>query len=309
MKIPIVAVVGSTASGKTALGIEIAKRFNGEVVSCDSMQIYKNLDIGTAKPSKEEMQGIAHHMLDIAEPDENFSVGRFCTAAHKVIEEIHARGKLPVLVGGTGLYIDNIVFETKFCAPPRDEKLSEELLCYAKEHSNEALFALLQKEDPEAAKKLHPNDLKRVIRAIETVRTSKKTRAQLDLESRSGPSKYNCLYLAIDMERETLYSRINRRVDIMLEQGLEKETLKYIYPMRKKGVTALQAIGYKEMLWYLEGKCTYGEMKNLLARNTRRYAKRQLTWFRANKSIHWLPQAEAIDEASLLITEMKGAFI
>lgn len=306
MKIPIVAVVGATASGKTALGIEIAKRFDGEVVSCDSMQIYKNLDIGTAKPTKDEMQGIVHHMLDIAEPDENFSVGKFCMAAHKVIEEIHSRGKLPVLVGGTGLYIDNIVFETKFGAAPRDEKLSEDLLCYAKENSNEALFAILQKEDPEAAKKLHPNDLKRVIRAIETVRTSRKTRSQLDFESRSSPSKYDCLYLAIDMEREILYSRINARVDIMLSQELEKETLKYVYPLRKKSLTALQAIGYKEMLWYLEGKCTYGEMKNLLARNTRRYAKRQLTWFRANKNIHWLPQMTAVNEASRLITNMKG---
>ena len=300
-KTPLVIVTGATASGKTALGIELAKHFNGEVVSCDSMQIYKNLDIGTAKPDKEEMQGIVHHMIDIIPPTEEFSVERYCKMAGEVIADIHSRGKLPIMVGGTGLYVDNTVMGTVFNAPKRDEALSESLLQIAEEQGNEALFALLLKEDPEIAQKLHPNDTKRVIRAIETVRTTGKTRSELDNSSRPSSSPYNYVYIAIDMERETLYRRIEKRVDLMLENGLLDEVKSYIIPVREEMSTALMAIGYREVLWYFDGLCTYDEMVSLLKRNTRRYAKRQLTWLRRNNEVNWLDYTDAFNQAKELI--------
>ena len=176
-KIPLVIVAGATASGKTGLGIALAEKFDGEVISCDSMQVYKNLSIGTAKPTKEETGNIPHHMIDVAEPWEEFSVERYCSMAHGIIRDIHNRGKLPIMVGGTGLYADNTVYATTFSAPKRDDKLSHELIRYAEENGNEALFEILLAEDPEAAKILHPNDIKRVVRAIETVRTTGKTRS------------------------------------------------------------------------------------------------------------------------------------
>ena len=302
-KIPIIAVVGATASGKTSLGIELAKKLSGEVVSCDSMQIYRGLDIATAKPTKEEMQGVVHHLIDIIDPSESFSVGQFCTLAHSVIEDIHARGKMPILVGGTGLYVDNTVMKTTFSAPPRDEKLSAELLEFSKTHGNDALYEILLKEDEGAAKKLHPNDVKRVIRAIETVRTTGKTRAQIDSESRDKEDFYDCLWLAIDMERSVLYERINRRVDIMLDMGLLEETKEKVYPIKNTNSTALQAIGYREMLMHLDGLCTFDEAVELLKRNTRRYAKRQLTWFSANKNIKWLAKENALEQALNLINK------
>ncbi len=299
-KIPIVAVVGATASGKTALGIELAKELSGEIVSCDSMQIYRGLDIATAKPTKEEMQGIKHHLIDIIDPTQNFSVGQFCEMAHAVIEDIHARGKTPILVGGTGLYVDNTVMKTTFSAPARDEKLSNELLEFSQIHGNKALYEILLKEDEGAAQKLHPNDVKRVVRAIETVRTTGKTRAQIDSESRNKEDFYDCIWLAIDMERSTLYERINKRVDIMLDMGLLEETREKVYPIKNTNATALQAIGYREMLMHLDGLCTYNEAVELLKRNTRRYAKRQLTWFSANKNIHWLAKENALEQALYL---------
>lgn len=302
MKIPIVAVCGATASGKTALGIYIAQKFNGEIISCDSMQIYKGLDIGTAKPSKEEMCGIVHHMIDVISPEEDYSVGEFCSAAHALIKDITKRNKLPVLVGGTGLYMDNTVNNTVFVAPKRDENITRELMEIAEKEGCDALYEILLREDPVQAGKLHKNDVKRVSRAIETVRTSGKTRMELDEESRNE-SPYDCLWLAIDMERELLYDRINRRVDKMLSEGLIEETVKEIFPKRKSLGTAMQAIGYKEIVWFLEGKCTMKEAGELLKRNTRRYAKRQLTWLRRNKEINWIKFENAREEAVRLIEE------
>lgn len=301
-KIPLVIVAGATASGKTSLGIELAKRFDGEIVSCDSMQIYKNLDIGTAKPALKEMQGIVHHMIDIAEPWEDFSVEKYCTRAHKVIEDIYLRGKLPIMVGGTGLYADNTVFATNFSAPKRDEALCAELCNFAEENGNAALFEILMEEDPEAAEALHPNDIKRVIRAIETKRVTGKSRSELDSVSRPSESPYNYLYLAIDMDRNTLYNRIEKRVDIMLEEGLLNEVKTYVLPHLHKMSTAAVAIGYREAIWYFKGLCTFQEMTELLKRNTRRYAKRQLTWLRKNKEINWLDSENALSLAAELIT-------
>lgn len=267
------------------------------------MQIYKNLDIGTAKPTQMEMQGVVHHMIDIVSPTEEFSVERYCTLAAEIIKDIHSRKKLPIMVGGTGLYIDNTVLATSFCAPKRDEELSKKLLDFAEKNSNQALYEILLKEDPIAAKKLHPNDVKRVIRAIETVRTTGKTRSEIDKESRPQESPYDYIYMAIDMDRAVLYERIDRRVDIMLEDGLLREVKKHILPYRKNMSTALAAIGYRETLWYMDGLCTYEEMVSLLKRNTRRYAKRQLTWFRKNEKINWLSYNTAKREAATLIKE------
>jgi len=302
-KIPLVIVAGATASGKTGLGIKLAQKFNGEVISCDSMQIYKNLSIGTAKPTKEEMGDIPHHMIDVAEPWEEFSVERYCTMAHDIIRDIHSRGKLPIMVGGTGLYADNTVFATTFSAPKRDEKISSELTRYAEENGNDALFEILLAEDPEAAKNLHPNDVKRVVRAIETVRTTGKTRSQLDRESRPEESPYDYIYLAIDMDREQLYGRIEKRVDIMLQEGLLDEVKEYILPNLKDMSTAAAAIGYRETVWYFNGLCTYNEMVSLLKRNTRRYAKRQLTWLRKNKEVNWLDFNDSFNQATELINK------
>lgn len=299
----IVAVVGATASGKTALGIQIARAFNGEVVSCDSMQIYKGLDIGTAKPDSSELSAVVHHMIDIVPPTEEYSVERFCAQARECIDDIISRGKLPVLVGGTGLYTDNLIYGTSFSAPVRDEALTAELEAFAKENGNDELFKILEKEDPEKAKTLHPNDVKRVIRAIETVRTTGKTRAELDGESRPSESPYDCLWFMIDMDRDILYKRIDTRVDIMMKNGLVEETIREVYPKRDKMKTALQAIGYKEVMWYLDGLCTLEEATELLKRNTRRYAKRQLTWLRRNNSINRLLSDDAFNQAEKIIKE------
>ena len=300
-KIPLVIIAGATASGKTSLGIELAKRFSGEVISCDSMQIYKNLDIGTAKPTKEEMDGVVHHMIDVADPTEAFSVERYCTMAHEIIRDIYSRGHLPIMVGGTGLYADNTVYGTTFSAPERNDALSNELLEYAQVYGNEALFKILEKEDPEKAKALHPNDVKRVIRAIETKRTTGKTRDELDRLSRPDESPYDYIYIAIDMDRTLLYERIEKRVDIMLKGGLLEEVKKYLLPKLSKMSTAAAAIGYREAVWYFKGLCTYEEMVDLLKRNTRRYAKRQLTWFRRNPDINQLAFNSLPEEAAELI--------
>ncbi len=302
-KIPLVVVAGATASGKTSLSIELAEEFGGEVVSCDSMQIYKNLDIGTAKPTKEEMGAIPHHMLNVAEPWEDFSVERYCSMAHGIIKDIHARNKLPILAGGTGLYRDNTIYATSFSAPKRDEELSLELSRYAEENGNDALFEILKEEDPDAAEKLHPNDVKRVIRAIETKRTTGMTRSEIDLESRPEESPYDYLYLAIDMPRDVLYERIEKRTLLMLEDGLLEEVKTHILPDLKRLTTSAMAIGYREVVWYFKGLATYDEMVLLLKRNTRRYAKRQLTWLRNNKDVIWLSYKNFLPEARRLINE------
>ena len=304
-KIPLVVVAGATASGKTSLSIELARKFDGEVISCDSMQIYKNLDIGTAKPTKEEMGTIPHHLLDVAEPWEDFSVERYCALAHEVVRDVSSRGKLPILAGGTGLYRDNTIYATSFSAPKRDEALSGELMRFAEENGNEALFEILKKEDPVASEKLHPNDVKRVIRAIETKRTTGQTRHEIDEKSRPDESPYNFVYLAIDMPRDILYERIEKRVDIMLEDGLLDEVKAHILPNLSKMSTAAMAIGYREVMWYYKGLCTYDEMVALLKRNTRRYAKRQLTWLRNNPDVKFIDYKNFLQHAESLIKEAR----
>lgn len=286
-KIPLVVVAGPTASGKTAAAIHICKKFDGEVVSADSMQIYKYLSVGTAKPDEAEKKGIPHHLMDFLEPSQPFSVAEYVKLAKEAIADIHSRGKLPVLVGGTGLYIDSLVSNIQFSDSDSDPKLREQLHQYAAEKGNEALWKLLEEKDQQAAADIHPNNVGRVVRAIEMIETTGKTKTEQLEESRREPSPYHVLYLALNYrDRQTLYDRINLRVHIMLEQGLEQEARW----LQEHGYapTAAQAIGYKEMFGYLNGEETLEQAIEKIQQGSRRYAKRQLTWFRRNEAVQWL---------------------
>lgn len=286
-KIPLLCIVGPTASGKTGLSVELAKRHNGEIVSCDSMQIYKGMDIATAKVTSEEACGIPHHLIDFLDVGENFSVSDYVNLAHKVIEEIHSRDKLPVLVGGTGLYYSSLVGNITFS----DEKINEDLRAelnarYECEGGGELLKELAE-FDPKMAETLHPNNRKRIIRAIEIYRNTGVTMSEQLARSREIPSPYNCLTICLMYkDRQKLYDRINLRVDKMLEVGLLEEARDF-YSLNT-GKTASAAIGIKEFKPYFDGMCTLEEATEKLKRETRRYAKRQLTWFRKCENIKYL---------------------
>ncbi len=286
MQNKIIAVAGPTASGKTALAVEIAKAVGGEIVSCDSMQIYKGLSIGTAKPDADEMQGIPHQMLDFVEPERRYSVADFVEDARACIDDILRRGKIPVIAGGTGLYMDSVLNNISFADFDSDPNFREEMQRKAETEGNDAVHALLQKADPEAAEKIHPNNVRRVIRALEVCKVTGKTFTQVNLES-VRDAVYDALIIGIDRDREQLYERINLRVDIMLEKGLLAE----VKELWEKGIgadtTAMQAIGYKELIQYLEGRCSYDDAVEKIKMESRRYAKRQLTWFRRNPDIVW----------------------
>lgn len=286
-KIPLIAVVGPTASGKTSLAVEICKRYNAEAVSCDSMQIYKGMDIATAKPTAEEMQGIPHHLIGFVEPDEPFSVAKYCETAKNVIYDITGRGKRAVLVGGTGLYYSSLTDNIEFLPEETDFEYREFLKKRAGEEGAQALLDELYSVDPEAAKKLHINNLGRIIRALEIHHTTGKTKTLQNEESRKTPSPFKTTAICLDArDRQFLYDRINRRVDIMLENGLLEEAKAFFdSPL---GRTARQAIGYKELDPYFCGEKTLDECIENLKMQTRRYAKRQLTWFRRDEKIKFL---------------------
>lgn len=286
-KIRILALVGPTASGKTALSIELAKRLGGEIVSCDSMQVYRGMDIGTAKPTREEMSGIAHHLLDVAEPHDPFSVAQYVALASKAVREIAERGRLPILCGGTGLYLDAFLRGGGFEETESDSELRERLFAYAEEHGAHALHKRLREVDPESADAIHENNVKRVVRALEIFESTGMTKTEADKRSRLSPSPYDATVICLSYpERETLYERIARRVDVMLSEGLVEET-KHLLDARvfETNTTAAQAIGYKEILPYLRGEETLETARNALILATRRYAKRQLTWFRAKEYV------------------------
>ncbi len=283
----IIAVVGPTASGKTALAIEIAKRVNGEVVSCDSMQIYRHMNIGTAKPTPEEQQAVPHHMIDIVEPCENFNVADFTAAARECIDSLHQRGKVPVLAGGTGLYVDSIIENIVFPDIGQAPEFCSEMAKLAETEGNEAVHLLLKARDPEAAEKIHPNNLRRVIRALEVCRLTGKTFTEYSREARREAA-YDALIFGIDAEREVLYDRINRRVDKMIDEGLENEVRMLCEMGIGRDTTAMQAIGYKELLDCFDGKVTFDEATEKIKMESRRYAKRQMTWFRRNPNIVWV---------------------
>lgn len=286
-KISVIAVVGPTASGKTELGVNLAQHYNGEVVSADSMQIYRGMDIATAKPTFEEMQGIPHHLIGFLESDTEFNVASYTELAHQKIREISRRGNVPIVVGGTGLYISSLLENVKFAPTPHDEKLRKELEKYADENGTEALHMRLQKLDPKAAMEIHPNNKVRVIRAIEVCMLSDKTFSELKEESRAIPTPYNSCIIGLTYEdRFLLYEKINLRTEKMIERGLVDEA--YEIWKSTKTRTAGNAIGYKELIPYFEKKETLESCIEKIKQETRRYAKRQLTWFRKNKSILWI---------------------
>ena len=293
----IIVIAGATASGKTALAINLAKRFNGEVVSADSMQIYKNMDIGTAKPDEKEMDGVPHHMLSVAEPTDSYSAKDFVEGAKKAIDDIIKRGKLPIIAGGTGMYIDLLTGRMDFDAPAGDEKVRRELEMFYEENGIDALYAVFLKEAGDYEGKIHKNDVKRVMRAIE------RARCGFEKSEKTTKNEYNSIWLAIDIDREKLYNKINVRVDIMLKDGLIEEVERVIVPVRDKCTTSLAGIGYKEVLMYLDGDINLEEMTELIKKRSRNYAKRQLTWFRRNKDIHWLNENNAFNEAVKIINE------
>ncbi len=283
---PIICIAGPTASGKTALAVELAKEYNGEVVSCDSMQVYKYMDIGTAKPSLEERQGIVHHMIDVAEPEEDFSVSRYCKMASPIVDDIISRGKTAIIAGGTGLYMDSLIKGNGF-APFPSTGMREKLEQQADEKGMEYMQALLQSIDPEAAERIH--DRKRLIRALEVFYETGETITAHNQKTQAIPPKYRPLWLGLDFEeRSELYRRIEARVDIMLQQGLVEEIRNLLAGGISPSCTAMQAIGYKEFVSALEGNGTIADAAREVQQSSRRYAKRQLTWFRRNRQMHWL---------------------
>ena len=285
---PIICIAGPTASGKTALAVELAKVTNGEVVSCDSMQVYKYMDIGTAKPTEEEMQGIPHHMLSVAEPGEDYSVSRYCKAATPIMDDILARGKTAIIAGGTGLYMDALIKGNDFAPYPATGR-REELEELAQKQGIEAVLEMLKKVDPESAQRLHPSDQKRIIRAMEVYLETGQSITEHNLRTQALPPRYTPVWFALeDVDRAQLYSRIDRRVDIMLENGLIQEIRNLLSMGIPEKCTAMQAIGYKEFVDALNGLCSIEEAAAQVQQSSRRYAKRQLTWFRRNQNIHWL---------------------
>ena len=291
--IPLIIIAGPTASGKTDLAIEVAKRVGGEVISADSMQIYKKMNIGSAKPSEEEMQGIKHHLLDVCSPSESFSLSDYVVLAHKAIKEVYDRGKIPILCGGTGLYIDtvadNIMLSEAEGGSEVREKLQNELSLKGAEH----MYNRLMEIDPESAKKLHINDTKRVIRALEIYCLSGETKTEADKKSKKNKKIYDYLYFAIETDRKILYNKINIRVDKMIDKGLFEEVKSLCGEIDTASSTAMFGIGYREVLWYFKGLLTASETVELIKRNTRRLAKRQLTWFRKNGNIKWVSYNDA----------------
>lgn len=308
MKKRILAIVGPTASGKSALAIELARRLDGEIICCDSMQIYRDMDIGTAKPDGEELFAAKHHLFDFADPKVSFSCADYIPLADRTVRDILARNKMPIFCGGTGLYLDRFLSGAEFESTEVDEDFRREMNAFALEFGNEALHERLREIDPESAEQIHPNNVKRVIRALEIYKTSGRKKSELDKESKQMDSEYEALQIGIRYEdREILYSRINLRVDKMLEAGLLEETRSLLEAgIFECNSTAAQAIGYKELLSYFAGEKTLAEAIDDLKMATRRYAKRQMTWFSSHGNVQWIiadgkSLDEIVDEAIIII--------
>ena len=282
----VVAIIGPTASGKTALSIELASWLDGEIINGDAMQVYKRLDIGTAKITESEMQGIPHHLLDIKEPTDNFSVAEYQQLVRAKIEEITARGKMPIIVGGTGLYVQSVLYDFHFTKDEIDEEARKAYYEELEKVGPEAMHARLYALDPKTAETIHPNNTRRVIRALEMVELSGTSKANEE-HNRGDVPLYNHLILGLDIDREKLYERINLRVDIMMEKGLLEEA-KALYDEGIRDTQAVKAIGYKELFAYFEGRCDLDEAVEAIKQNSRRYAKRQLTYFRNKMDVQWV---------------------
>lgn len=303
MKPKVIVIVGPTASGKTALSIELAKKVNGEIVSCDSMQIYEDMTIGSAKPTKEEMQGIKHYMIDIVKPDQRFSVAEYAKQAENAIKEILEKNKKPIVIGGTGLYANSLIYGIEYKQIEFDSKYRESLEEKAKTSEGlQELYEKASKIDEKAIQKISPNDKKRILRILEIYHQTGKTKTQIEEESRKNEVKYDYKVFAINMDREILYDRINKRVDIMIENGLIEE-VQNLLKKYDEFPTAMQGLGYKEVVDYLNGIYTKEEMIEKIKQETRRYAKRQLTWFRRIENVTWLNGLDDIDKNIDIIME------
>ncbi len=306
----IICIAGPTASGKTALAVELAKALNGEVVSCDSMQVYKDMNIGTAKPTKDEMQGIAHHMLSVAEPWEDFSVSRYCEMAAPIVDDICARGKTAIIAGGTGLYMDSLIRGNAFAPYPSTGR-REELEALAEAEGIEAVLSQLREVDPETADRLHPSDQKRIIRAMEVYLETGETISEHNRKTQQLPPRYTPVWFALeDVNRQDLYDRIDKRVEQMLCDGLLDEIKDLLGRGISEKCTAMQAIGYKEFIDALSGRSSIEEALKLVQQASRHYAKRQLTWFRRNPAINWLRReaGETTQEISLRARQILADF-
>ncbi|MBE5881135.1 MAG: tRNA (adenosine(37)-N6)-dimethylallyltransferase MiaA [Lachnospiraceae bacterium] len=291
----LVILTGPTAVGKTKLSIELAKRISGEIISADSMQVYKHMDIGSAKIMPEEMDGVVHHLIDVLEPTEDFDVFRFQQMAKEKMQEIYERGHIPVIVGGTGFYIQALLYDIDFSQSQEDSQLRMQLEQFARENGAHALHEILAQEDPQAAEEIHENNVKRVIRAIEYHRQTGEKISDHNREQRAKESPYNFCYFVLNDDRTVLYDRIDRRVDRMLNDGLVQEVEKLLAMGCRRGSTAMQGLGYKEIIAYLEGDTDLERAVYLIKRDTRHFAKRQITWFKREPDVVWV-QKDALGQ-------------
>lgn len=288
MKKPLIILTGPTAVGKTSLSIELAKALSGEIISADSMQVYRHMDVGSAKVTTEEMQGVPHHLIDVLDPEEEFNVTRFQSMAKKAMEGIYARGHVPIVVGGTGFYIQALLYDIDFRENEDSPAIRRELERLGEEKGSEYLHDMLREVDPESAELIHANNRKRVIRAIEYYRMTGQKISEHNQEEHEKESPYQFFYYVLTCDRKLLYERINMRVDLMLEQGLVDEVKKLREMGCRRGMVSMQGLGYKEILDYLDGACTLEEAVSVLKRDTRHFAKRQITWFKRERDVRWL---------------------
>ena len=301
MKPPLIILTGPTAVGKTATSIELAKRVGGEIISADSMQVYKHMDIGSAKIKPSEMSGIPHYLIDVLDPRDEFNVVKFKEMALEALEEVYVKGKFPIVVGGTGFYIQALLYDIDFTENAEDNSYRQELENVLEIHGNNYLHEQLKEVDPQAALEIHPNNTKRVIRALEFFQASGQQISEHNEKERQKQSPYNFLYFVLNDIRTLLYERINKRVDRMIQQGLVEEVIKLKDMGLTREMVSMQGLGYKEMLAYLEDEITLEEAIILIKRDTRHFAKRQLTWFRREKDVIWINKDEAdYDEESII---------
>jgi len=299
-KKPLIILTGPTAVGKTKLSIELAKAVNGQMISADSMQVYRHMDIGTAKIRSEEMQGIPHYLIDVLDPWESFDVVRFQTMAKEALEKIYTAGAIPIVVGGTGFYIQALLYDIDFDENDSETGYRSELQSFADRHGVEALHDRLRQVDEKSADMIHPNNIKRVIRALEFYHQTGTRISEHNETQRQKESPYRFVYFVLDDERERIYRRIDQRIDQMLDQGLVAE-VKQLQDMGcTRDMVSMQGLGYKEILAYLDGECTLEEAVYILKRDTRHFAKRQLTWFRREQEVRWIERQEYPDEAAML---------
>lgn len=304
MKDPLIIITGPTAVGKTALSIKLARQIGGEIISADSMQVYRHMDIGSAKVTKEEMDGVPHHLIDILDPTEEFNVALFQRLAKAAMEEIRSRGHIPIVAGGTGFYIQALLFDIDFTETTEDSALREELEHMAREQGPEVLHRLLSESDPESAAVIHANNVKRVIRALEFYRQTGQKISKHNEREHQKESPYNFLYYVVNTDRQTLYERIERRVDQMMENGLVEEVRRLKNLGCTSDMLSMQGLGYKEVLSYLNGTCSLNDAVYIIKRDTRHFAKRQLTWFKRERGVRWLNRPEYNDNDGELLSHV-----